>query len=100
MVAMLSMDARGQGEEAAGSISEEVGCCVSSTLPTQVPLGGCHLHAAHEAMEARGCPTCFYQAKLSITSIFQAPFDRLYCWMLHSNKVPTAFFFTSCNEGF
>lgn len=36
MAAMLSMDARGQDEEVAGSISEEVGCCVSSTLPPSV----------------------------------------------------------------
>lgn len=63
-------------------------CCLHKS-----PCGGCYLHAAHEAMEAGGCPICLCQAKLSITSIFQAPFDRLYCWMLHSNKVPTAFFF-------
>lgn len=61
--------------------------------PHKSPCGGCYLHAARKAMEAGGCPICLCQAKLSITSIFQAPFDRLYCWMLHSNKVPTAFFF-------
>lgn len=103
MAAMLSIDARGWGEEAAGSISEEVGCCVSSTLPMQVPHGGCYgcyLHTAREAMEARGCPICLCQARPSITPTFQDPFDRLYFWMLHSNEVPTAGFFTSCKEGF
>lgn len=61
--------------------------------PCKSPCGGCYLHAAREAMEAGGCPVCQCQAKLSIACIFQAPFDRLYGWMLHSNKVPTAFSF-------
>lgn len=68
--------------------------------PHKSPCGSCYLHAARKAMEAGGCPICLCQAKLSITSIFQAPFDRLYCWMLHSNKVPTAFFFISGKEVF
>lgn len=65
------------------------------------PLGSCYLHTAHEALESRGCPTCLCQAKLSITSIFQALYDRSCCWMLHSNKALTGFFFLIlCKEGF
>lgn len=54
----------------------------------------------HKAMEAGGCPICLCQEKLSIISIFQAPFDRLYCWMLYNNEVPTGFFFTLYKESF
>lgn len=91
---------QGPGEEAARASVRRWGAVPPPHCPHKSPCGACYLHAAHEAVEAGGCPVCLCQAKLSITSIFQSLFDRLYCWMLHSNEAPTAFCFTSCKDGF